>query len=158
VVVERRARIDAILVVEHVVNVQHDLLCLGPAGHALKIVTRVADRKLLRADLAKRGGPAGLGDYDLSPGIFQPDLAVRGAERIEACFRGDPVRLVVDVRVRPVPCRIDVDADEIDERDELLRARVGEPEIRPRVSSSFKMVRVMRLSIAATHNLERNGF
>jgi hypothetical protein len=55
-------------------------------GHALKIVTRVADsdRKLLRADLPKRGGPAGLGDHDLPPGIFQPDLAVGGAERIEA--------------------------------------------------------------------------
>ena len=126
-VVERRARLDAILVVEHVMNVEHDLLCLGPAGYALQIVSRVADsdRELLRADRAKRRGPASLGDHDLLAGILPLDIIVGALERIEALIRLDPDRLLVAVRLRPVPDRIDVDADEIDEGEELLRARVG---------------------------------
>ena len=78
VVVERGARIDPELIIEHVVNIQHDLLRLGPCDHALKIVPRVADSdgKLLRADRAEGGGPAGLGDHDLSPAIFQLDLVI----------------------------------------------------------------------------------
>src|SRR5215472_5963462 len=113
-------------------NVEHDLLCLGPAGHALQIVTRVADSdwELLRADRAKRRGPASLGDYDLLAGILPLDIIVGALERIEALIRLDPDRLLVAVRLRPVPDRIDVDADEIDEGEELLRARVGAPEIR----------------------------
>src|SRR5215471_10988088 len=97
-------------------NVEHDLLCLGPAGHALQIVARVADSdwELLRADRAKRRGPASLGDYDLLAGILPLDIIVGALERIEALIRLDPDRLLVAVRLRPVPDRIDVDADEID--------------------------------------------
>jgi hypothetical protein len=49
VIVERRAGVDTILVVEHVVDVNHDLLGLHPSSHAVQIVACVADtdRKLL---------------------------------------------------------------------------------------------------------------
>lgn len=132
VVVERGACIDAELIVEHVVNIQYDLLRLGPCDHTLEIIPRVGDSdwKLLGAARAEGGGPAGLGDHDLPPGIFQLDLIVGGVERVEACFRADPDRLVVGVGSLPVPGRVDVHADEVQEGEQLLRASVGEPECR----------------------------
>ena len=117
VVVEGRARFGAISVVEYVVNIEHDLLRLGPTGHALKVGPSIADsdRKLLCADRAEGGGPAGFGDQNLPRGILRPDLVVGGFERIEAGLRSDPDRLVGAIRIPPVPDRVDVDAYEIDE-------------------------------------------
>ena len=40
VIVEGRAGVDAELVVEHVVNVEHHLLCLRPGAHAGQIAAR----------------------------------------------------------------------------------------------------------------------
>ena len=45
VVVEGRARFGAISVVEYVVNIEHDLLRLGPTGHALKVGPSIADSR-----------------------------------------------------------------------------------------------------------------
>src|SRR6266850_893125 len=73
-----RAGIDAVLVVEHVVDVDDDLLRLRPGRQAVQIVARIADadRELLGRNRAERGGPAGLGDDNLLPGILRLDLVV----------------------------------------------------------------------------------
>src|SRR5262249_36989870 len=86
VIVEGRAGVDTILVVEHVVNVNHDLLRLRPGNHAVQIIACIADadRKLLRRDLAERGRPAGFGNHDLLTGILCLDLVVSVAEGIES--------------------------------------------------------------------------
>jgi hypothetical protein len=86
VVIERRTGIDTILVVKHIVDVNHDLLGLCPGFHSVQIVARIADadRKLLRRDRPERGGPSGLGDDNLTAGIFCLDLVVSIDEGIEA--------------------------------------------------------------------------
>jgi hypothetical protein len=86
VVIERRTGIDTILVVKHIVDVNHDLLGLCPGFHSVQIVARIADadRKLLRRDRPERGGPSGLGDDNLTAGIFCLDLVVSIDEGVEA--------------------------------------------------------------------------